>query len=193
MNKDAFKYRVERLFPYKFNDALCSDDVDEILTHAIEIALSKFEKVKTIEIAGSQIIPDALSILKCVPSQTVNTYNVFDFMRDPRIRPTKLKWYFDPNDRQIIFEVNTSAHVEYIQDPAGLTIEDLTPQYIQWTIKYALALLKEKEGLMGKGATLDALPFTLNYEDMYSQGFEQTQLLDEELEEMYYGLFTGKA
>lgn len=199
MTQDQFKFRVEALFAYKFKDALCSEDVDELLRNAVEKALSKFEKIKNIEIGATQVIPDAIAIVKCVPSKTVNTFNVFDFMRwkgefeGGYMIPFRTQFYFLPEERKVILMWNNPCYIEYVADPTTLNIEDLTPQYVQWAIKYGLASVKEKEGIMGKGATLDALPFTLNYDDLMSQGIEEKKELETELEDMYFGLFTGKA
>lgn len=194
MTTAELKAFVQAKFPYVFTEALIKDDVDKLIDLAIRRGLSKVEKIKHIEISSSQTLADAASILKVVPSTHGGKFTVFDFIKGPGGTKTtpKIGWYFTP-EKMLILDSETSVYVEYVADPKTLTVEDMEEEFLQWTIKYANALLMEKEGYAGTAAVLTALPFDFNYEEMLTNAQTQIETLETELEEMYYGLFAAKA
>lgn len=187
--------RVQALFPVKFEDSLMHDDDQNtptnLIRQAYELALSKYEKIESKEFSANTDLPNVVSILKWVPASYVNDANrytqaVWDSLGKV-VRPDKIKVYFTPARRLLIRPEGTAVHVEYVVDPDSLTIEDLNSTYIQWCIKYAVALLKEKEGYLGTMAKLDALSIETNYAEMRSEGQTERDLLEERLDEMYSG------
>ncbi len=193
MDYTTFKLKVQYLFPVKFAESLIyAEDttwIDGIINQAIDKALSNYEKIGNMYVSSSIDIPEAVSIVKVNRTDgESHTYNVFDFWRPiPGSGQEKVRYYFNPERRLILETEGRQVYVEYVVDPTTLTVTDLNPTYIQWGIKYANALLKEKEGYIGTSAILTELPFEFNYADMKQQGIDLQDTLETDLVDMGAG------
>ena len=185
--------QVQTIFPIIFSEALIASKVDDIIQIAVERCLSKYEKTKSLETASSTTIEEAVSVTKVVQSSQGGDYNVFDFaFPNEGISDNRIEWYFT-DERRLIIETDTTVYVEYIVDPKYLSIDDLNDKYFRWTRDYAVALMKIQEGEQGTAAVLTALPFEFNYQTLLDNARADKDLLEDELEEMYFGCFAGKA
>lgn len=201
MTFEQFVKFVEPESPFPFDSALCSEDIPDILKNAITKAMSKFEKTESKQINGSTTLDRATTVSKVTPTYVGTAsgpsggtvWSVFNFMNLPDMQPvSKVEWYFTP-ERKLIIRGDRPCYIEYIVDPLLLKVEDLDSQYLDWAKKYALALLKVREGYEGSRGNITALPFDLNYKEMKSEGLTEKKDLETDLEDMYFGLFVGKS
>jgi hypothetical protein len=205
-----FKSNVQAIFPIRWEDTFMNDEdptnIDKILQIALKKAFSRFEKIESNAITGSQIVDRAGSIITCVPSLETdreNLYGVFNLMFTQNVGILnfrvgevmsgglpKIKHYFDPGTKMLkLLPQGVSVYLEYTVDPKKLVIEDLDLLYIEWALNYANALLKIKEGFIGKGALPTVMPFEFNYDDMRTSGESEKEKLETDLEDMYQGTF----
>ena len=194
MDFTTFKAEVQALVPVKFEDTLIyledNTAVDSILNQAIKVACSGFEKIKNVYYVGTTTISDAISVVKCVPSDENDSergaMSVWDLL--PEGKQEKVKHYFTPSDKILRVEpAGTSVYVEYVVDPNTLDVEDLDIHYTNWAVEYAVALLKIKEGYKGSQAVVKDSPFEFNYADMRTEGITDKDTSISKLEEMSMG------
>lgn len=201
-----FKIEVEEIYPFDFNELIIDDTVDKvdgILNRAIKKALSKYEKIETTTITGTTVIADAVSVVECIPALSTSDVSVFDLDPEYQIRrgigKRKMSWRFETAEKKLylgsgILNTTQSHTVKYVKDPAGLEIEDMTEEiYLSWAIDYAVALIKIAEGGRGAFVNLPSVGFDYDYPQMKSEGKEEKDKLEEDLEDMYFGLFAIRA
>ncbi len=184
-----FKADVQFLFPIKFTDTLIYSeeplDIDGILNRALKYVLSKFEKIETTEIVGSQVVSRAASILKCVTSANVinsQSISVWNTMNIPDNHIGRVQHYFTPTNKMLrLYPGDASVWVEYVCDPSVLLVTDLDADWYEVAVKYAIALLKIKEGQMGTAASLTVLPFEFNYAELRDTGQQERDKLEEDM------------
>jgi hypothetical protein len=188
------KAEVQVLFPVKFAESLIYSeeptDIDKTITFAVKKAFTKYEKIESMEIEGSQYFTRAASILKCVPNaadRKSSTITVWDTMPIPGQPVGSVKHYFGPDKFLRLWPDDESVWIEYKVATDMLTVEDLSPIYCDWVVEYANALLKIKEGYIGTSATLTTLPFEFNYQQMLDEGKEVKRDKETELEDMNQG------
>ena len=199
MTFSEYKSEVEAALPFDYSEMITETRVDSTLNRAVRKALSKFEKVKTVEISGTQEISDALSVVECVPTFSRDFNNVFALDVDYSRRMLGYNrinrpWRFETSTRKIYVagfsHVRTSNFtVKYVVDPNFLKIEDLNDVYTEWAIDYGAALLKINEGSRGSLVNVSATGLEYNYEQIKQEGIEERDRRIEDLEELYYGLF----
>jgi hypothetical protein len=194
MTLAELKADIQAKFHQKFDETLMYDEepttIDILINTAVRKCLTKYEKFESIEISASQYLTRALSIIKCVPSASAanSNYNsVWYSMKLPN-SPTRVNYYFTPSDKHFkLVPEGESVWIEYVVDPAAMTVLDLTGQYYEWVVDYALALLNIKEGMIGTTSKVTALPFEFNYETMANNGTQSKKDLEDDLNDMYMG------
>lgn len=166
--------------------------IDELVQDAIDEGLSKAEVFVDAEYPGTAVLEEARSVVKCVPAigYTSSRLSVWNFFPNGNMRrQLKVTHYFDPATRKLIIEPNdTAVRVRYLKDTEFVTVEDLSPMYARWIIKYAVVLLKEAEGSRGTDVKMTDMPFDMNYEAMLEQARTEKEAL---LEEMNTGMYMG--
>lgn len=195
MNNKEYNIRVQALFPYEFETALCKDYIKGILDESLRKVFSTFEKIETIELTGSTTLDRAATVLRVVPSiVSVGDLNVFDYTMRQSLTERLVNYYFDPNTKQFLLSTSEygSVSVEYVVDEQFLTISDLDEEFSSWVVEYANAILSIKEGFLGTRAVVNVLPIDTNYADLRSYGETEKIRLEDKLEDMFFGLFSGK-
>jgi hypothetical protein len=193
MDLQKFKLDVQALFPFKFEDTIMySDDpdsIDTIINASIRKATTGFEKIIGVELTNSQPLPGATSILKCVLASSIyaiDSVSVWASMPIPD-DVMKVDYYFGPERYLRLYPSDATVWVEYVKDPELLTLEDLTPMYVDWAIQYSVAMLQIKEGMLGGFAKLTDLPFEFNYSELKDIGTTSKSDLDMRMDDMSSG------
>ena len=172
---------------------LTSEEVDAVLNAAIFKCLTKVEIIKSLTTSSSIDIPQAKSVVRCVPSVNTSSgadFSVWDFMAPQS--SVKKDFYFTTDRKLLLRNVPGACYVEYVVDSRFLTIEDLSDYYLDWSKRYAIALLSIKEGYAETRAILTALPFEFNYQQLKDDGNQAKIDLEQELEDMFFGCFSVK-
>lgn len=194
MDFNTFRDEVQVRFPIKFEDTFIYEDdsqmIDKIIRSAINAVRAKYEYIETKVLEGSQQLARAISIIQVTPSTTTqNQTNVFNYM--PGGAGFKIRHFFDTTSRQLILTPEgASVYVRYVVDTNLLTIEDFDDIRIQFALRLADAMLKEKEGYLGTNINLTDMPFDLNYEEMLEEGKENRTTVLDELNEQYSGVLS---
>jgi len=79
MTKTELRTQVMALFPIPEDDALCKDTITSIIERATKKCFSKSEKVVNLDLPGSSKLPEATTVLKCVPrAGAASDYSMFN-------------------------------------------------------------------------------------------------------------------
>ena len=90
---------------------------------------------------------------------------------DPR------SWYFYDGVLNLSGYVGTVS-IECLTEQC---LEKMTPTYQDWCLNYSLALLKETEGEIRSKVKIDGAPFSLNGDELKSEGSAEREKLTEQL------------